>query len=277
MMRSRGRYRRVIPAILMPVLIAAATLFVPAFVSPDEAGAERVKRAGMIIAFDGGITPNALPRKGSRPVTARLSGRVRAADGGPLPQLRRLQIEIHRNAILKGGGLPICRPEQVSDALASVALENCGRSLIGRGRFGVQLALPDQLPTYAQGHVFAFNSRVGSRPAILMHIVTASPVAVAITVPMTIIGQRRGDFGMRLSSPSLPQLIGHHIYTTDFAFTLGRTFRTGRRSSSYLSAGCPAPKGFSGGFFNLARATFEFNDGRKVRQTLTRNCKALGG
>lgn len=276
-MRNGGTYIRAIPAMLAPALLYLAVFCLPGLVRPDEAGAERVRRAGMIIAFDGGIAPKALPRRGSRPITARLSGRVRAVDGGPLPQLRRLEIDINRNAIIARRGLPICRLDQVSDALASVALENCRRSLVGRGRFGVLMAFPDQLPTYTQGRVFAFHSRIGGRPAILMHVVTISPVAVAITVPMTISRLSRGSFGARLSSPSLPQLIGHHIYTTDFSFTLGRTFRLGGRQRSYLRAGCPAPPGFAGGFFSLARATFEFRSGRKVRQTLTRNCRAVNG
>lgn len=267
------------PRMALPVLFVAlvALLLGDALASPERADAEQIRRAGLIISFDGGIAPNTLPRRGTRPISAQLSGRVRAADGGPLPQLDRLQIEIHRKAIFATRGLPVCRLEQISDALASVALQNCRSSLIGSGRFGVQLAFPDQLPTYTQGRVFAFNSRIGPRRAILLHIVTASPVVVAITVPLTMTAQRRGDFGLRMTTPSLPRLIGHHIYTTDFVFSLGRRFRAAGERRSYLNAGCPAPEGFSGGLFNLARATFEFSDGRRIRQTLTRNCRVVGG
>lgn len=276
-MRTGGSHIRAILAILVPAIFAASFLMMPAFSSPDEARAERVRRGGMIIAFDGGITPNALPRKGTRPVTARLSGRVRAADGGPLPQLRRLSIEINRHARFFSRGLPACRIEQVSDGFADEALRNCRSSLIGNGRFGVQLAFPDQGMTYARGKVYAFHSRVNGRQAVLMHVVTVTPAAVAITVPLIMRAQKRGTYGLRLVSPPLPQLIGRYIYTTDFNFRLGRRFRAAGGNRSYLSAGCPAPSGFPGAVFNLARATYEFTDGRRIRQTLARNCTVSRG
>ena len=231
----------------------------------------------MIIAFDGGISPNALPRKGARPISARLSGSVRAIDGGPLPQLRRLEIEINRHARFFSRGLPVCRVGQVTDAFADVALRNCRRSLVGSGRFGVQLAFPDQGRTYAKGRVYAFHSRIGRRQAVLLHVVTITPAAVAITVPLTMRPQRRGEYGLRLSSPPLPELIGRYIYTTDFDFRLGRQFSVSGIRRSYISAGCPAPVGFPGAMFNLARATYEFTSGRRIKQTLTRNCTVAGG
>lgn len=243
----------------------------------DPAQAERVLRAGMVISFDGDISPNVLPRNRARPVRAHLTGRVRAIDGGPLPQLRRLQIEINRNAVVDTRGLPVCRASQVQDALPAEALRNCRGSLIGGGSFGVQLALPDQGVTYAKGRAYAFNSRVGGRRAILMHIVTVDPLIVAITLPLTMHRQKRGDYGLRLVSPPLTNLINHHIYTTDFSFSLGRTYQTEAGRQSYLSAACRAPRGFDGGIFDLARATYEFSDGRRVRQSLLRNCRVAGG
>jgi hypothetical protein len=43
----------------------------------------------------------------------------------------------------------------------------------------------------------------------------------------------------------------------------------------YISAGCPAPKGFGGAVFPFAKATFDFA-GSQITSTLTRNCKARG-
>lgn len=276
-MRNGGIQRRTILASCVAVLTFASALLLDELSSPDEARAERIRRGGMIIAFDGRITPNVLPRKGVRPITARLAGHVRAIDGGPLPQLRRLTIEINRHARFASRGLPICRIEDVSDAFAEEALRNCRDSLIGDGHFGVRLAFPDQGMTYARGKVYAFHSRVGRRRAVLMHVVTTAPAAVAMTVPLKMVPVRRGTYGLKLISPPLPELIGHYIYTTDFAFRLGRRFSTGGTRRSYLRAGCPAPSGFPGAVFSLARATYEFTDGRRVKQTLARNCKVSGG
>ena len=41
---------------------------------------------------------------------------------------------------------------------------------------------------------------------------------------------------------------------------------------SYLSAGCPAPVGFPGAVFPLARASFGFADGRVLSATMQRSC-----
>jgi len=55
--------------------------------------------------------------------------------------------------------------------------------------------------------------------------------------------------------------------------TLSRRDSFGGHSHSYLSAGCPAPKGFTVAPFSLARTSFAFADGRKLTSTLTRSCR----
>lgn len=260
-------------------VVALATALVGGSASPmtDSARAERVLRAGMIISFDGGISPKALPRDRARPIRAHLSGNVRSVDGGALPRLERLQIEINRNAVVTTQGLPVCRLRDIRDALAKEALRNCRRSLIGGGSFGVQIALPDQKVTRSKGRAYAFHSRIGRRQAVLMHIVTSAPAAVSITLPFVMVREQRGEFGFRLTSPSLSRLVNHYVFTTDFAFSLGRTYRTKAGRKSYLSAACRAPEGFMGGSFTLARATYEFANGRRVRQSLHRDCRVARG
>lgn len=271
-----GMYRRWLPAIVVGALLVVMTGML-AGSGTDSARAERVLRAGMVISFDGGISPNVLPRHRPKPIRAHLSGHVRAIDGGRLPRLERLKIEINRNAIVSTRGLPVCWPSQVRDSLAEEALANCREALVGGGTFGVKIALPDQKVTEAKGRAFAFNSRIGERRAVLMHIVTSDPVAVAITLPLIMHRQKRGDYGLRLISPRLSRLVNHYVFTTDFSFTLGRVYKTKEGRQSYLSAACRAPRGFNGGIFSLARATYEFRDGRRVRQSLIRNCRVAGG
>jgi hypothetical protein len=254
-----------------------SALFFVGLVSPGSAGAERVLRNGVIVSFDGGITPKALPRERPRPITAHLSGRVRAVGGGPLPKLQRLQIDINRNAVINTRGLPACPLRLIENALLEEAMANCGRSRIGGGFFGVRIALPDQKMTQSQGRVLAFHSRIGGRRAVLMHVVTRRPAAVAITIPLIMHRLRGGEYGERLISPPLSKLISRFIYTTDFSFSLGRVFGSGANRRGYLSAACRAPKGLNGGSFALARATYTFRDGRRMQQSLIRNCRVAAG
>ena len=58
--------------------------------------------------------------------------------------------------------------------------------------------------------------------------------------------------------------------------TLSRRYSYRGQRHSYLSAGCPAPKGFPGVSFPLARTSFAFAGGMKLTSTLTRDCKVRG-
>jgi hypothetical protein len=65
-------------------------------------------------------------------------------------------------------------------------------------------------------------------------------------------------------------------YVTGLSMSLGKEFSSHGRRRSYVSAGCPAPKSFSGAVFPFARATLEFAGGRHVSEVLTRSCSARG-
>ncbi len=63
---------------------------------------------------------------------------------------------------------------------------------------------------------------------------------------------------------------------TGFEITLSRRFRVKGRAHSYLSSGCPAPKGFVRAIFPLARTSFAFVGGRTLSSALTSTCRARG-
>jgi hypothetical protein len=58
--------------------------------------------------------------------------------------------------------------------------------------------------------------------------------------------------------------------------TLGRVYRSHGHLHSYLSAGCPAPKGFTEASFPLTRASFDFAGGLSLKTTLNRSCEVAG-
>ena len=83
--------------------------------------------------------------------------------------------------------------------------------------------------------------------------------------------QIRNDPG-RLPSQSEGELgrVDHGI-----RLKLNRTFRYKGQTHHYLTASCPAPKGFSGATFAFAKAEFVFA-GTTVESTLNRSCRAKG-
>jgi hypothetical protein len=54
---------------------------------------------------------------------------------------------------------------------------------------------------------------------------------------------------------------------------LSRRFGYQGKQRSYVSAGCPAPKGFSQAPFPLARTTFAFEGGAELGTTLSDTCR----
>jgi hypothetical protein len=233
------------------------------------AGAETVQRGHVRVAFEGELSPRTLPRTGSAVVSIAVGGKISTTDSAALPQLRRISIAVNRYGRFSTGGLPACRIEQIQPATTQGALEACGRSLVGQGSFSAKVLLPEQAPFPSAGKVFAYNGTYNGRPAILAHVYGTEPAPISYTLPF-VITSTKGTFGTLLSA-SLPQVTSEWGFVTGLTLRLNRTL--GRGGRGYLTASCPAPAGFPGAVFPLARATFSFAGGLAMRSTLMRNCK----
>jgi hypothetical protein len=74
-------------------------------------------------------------------------------------------------------------------------------------------------------------------------------------------------------SARVPPALGNLPHLGSFELRLFRRYRYAGRSRSYLSASCPAPSGFTGGFLTIAKATYTFADGRRPRIGAVRGCR----
>jgi len=233
---------------------------------------ETVQKGHLRVAFSGQFAPHALPRQGTAPISVAIGGRIATSDGKAPPQLRRIQIAINRSGRLSAAGLPVCRLDDVQPSTNRGALAACRDSLVGEGNFSANVELPQQAPFPSQGKVLAFAGREHGRPVILAHVYGTDPVPTSYTLPFEI-RRSAGTYGTVLTA-SLPQV------TSDWGFVTGLDLRLNRRFShrgerrSYLSAGCPAPAGFPGAVFPLARASFAFAQGTTIASVLSRACKA---
>jgi DNA-binding beta-propeller fold protein YncE len=113
-----------------------------------------------------------------------------------------------------------------------------------------------------------------SRPAILAHVFGTKPVPTSFTLTFAI-GSARGTYGTVLRA-AVPEATGNSGFITGLSLNLGRSFSFRGQRRSYLSAGCPAPKGFPGAVFPLAKMSFGFQGARTLSSTLTRSCTARG-
>jgi hypothetical protein len=78
--------------------------------------------------------------------------------------------------------------------------------------------------------------------------------------------RRGGTFGTILET-DFPRATGEWGYVTGISLKLDKRF---------LTAGCPAPKGFTEASFPLARTDFVFAGALSMKNTLTRTCRAKG-
>lgn len=239
-----------------------------------EAPAETVQRGNLRVSFTGRINPTKLPRSGAAPIAVNLGAKVITLDDSTPPQLRRIEIAINRNGHFSFAGLPRCRRDRIQPSTTTEALQACGSAKVGEGRFGADVVIPAQSPFPSKGRLIAFNGVEHGRPVILAHVYGTDPIPTSYTFPLRI-HRDRDTFGTVLRA-SLPKVTARIAFVTNISLTLRRQYRYRGRAHSYLSAGCPAPKGFPGAVFPFARARLDFNDGPTLTKVLTRSCQAAG-
>jgi hypothetical protein len=263
-----ARGRTVARRALGPALLALALVLGPV------AHSEVVQEGSLRVHFSGKLAPHELPRRGTAPITVRVGTGITSLKGRTPPQLRQLEIAINRNGILDTTGIPICPLSVLQPSTTADALRNCRKSLVGEGRFEAKVLLKGQASFPSGGKLYAFNSRVHGRPAILAHVYGTQPAPASFTLVFEV-RKSKGTFGTVLTS-LLPEVTADSGYITGLSMTLGKTFSSHGHRHSYVSAGCPVPKGFSKAVFPFARATLSFTGGKRVSKVMTRSCSARG-
>ena len=241
-----------------------------ALLTAGDAGAECSGRDGVVACLDGSIAPRRLPRERPAPVSVTLSGKVRADAGAPPPRLARLEVAFGARGGLDTTGLPRCTRARLRNATARQALARCGDALVGRGTIEAEVPLNPQDPLLAHARVLAFNGGEDGRPVVWVHAYSASP-PVSFVLPFFILSRRAGAYGTLVRAP-VAAALGRWPRLRSFELTLGRRYRAGGISRSYLSARCPLPPRFHAFTVPLARATYEFSGGPTISTTILRRC-----
>jgi hypothetical protein len=251
-----------------------AMLAVAAFLVAGAAQAEVVQRGNLRVTVGAELSPQRLPRVGAAPIAVTVGGQIATTDGGLPPQLESLRIELNRHGHLETAGLPQCRESQIQTASTASALAACRDALVGQGDFSVDVVLGTQQPYPTKGRLLVFNGTYKGKPALLGQIYSVHPFANSFVIPFTIGTLRSGSFGTVLTAKFPPAFIKWG-YLSSLNMRLGRSYLHEGRRHSLLSSGCPAPDGFPGATFPLARTTFGFST-QKIDATVTRSCKVRG-
>jgi len=257
---------RVAAAIALALLALGAASF---------ASAEVAQKGTLRLSVTGRISPKKLPRKGSAPIAVSVGWRIKTTDGSAPPTLKTLGIEINRNGLLDSAGLPSCPYAKIQPASTSRALASCRPALVGRGHFSALVGLKGQEPYVSRGQMLVFNGESHGKPILLGQIYSARPFASSFVIPFRVDRLAHGTYGTTLDA-TLPASLRAWGNLTEVEMRLSRKFSYRGARRSFLSAGCPAPKGFPGAVFPLARTAFAFAGGTSLTSTLTDNCEVRG-
>lgn len=234
------------------------------------ARAEKLQSGDLLVKFDANFDPHSLPRTRPAPVRIEIQGSIATTDGSHPPALRWLEVELNRHGQLATGGLPVCSAPLLQSTTSEQALARCGDARVGRGEFHAVVALGGDVPT--SGKILAFNSRLGGKPALLLHFSADVPTRFTLVVPLRIARRSKGEFGTLLRT-RVPKLAGGLGSITQIDLKIGRRYSSGGKSRSYVSAACGAPPETNIAPFNFARARFRFEGHPEVRSTLTDFCQ----
>ena len=259
---TRVAARRTFLALAAAALTALASVVVPA-------QAEQSARAGVRVAFRGSFSPRAIPRHRLAPITLTLEGAARGKDGPP-PRLRQISFAFGARGGLETDGLSICPRARLRNATSRQALTRCRDALVGHGEISAEVPFNPSEAIAVRARVLVFNGRHDGKPAAWVHAYAASPPA-SFVLPFYFERPHKGTYGVLMKSP-IGRSLGRWPRLRSFAITLGRRYRAGGETRSYLGARCPLAPGFTRLSIPFARATYEFAPGPTIVQPIRRLC-----
>jgi hypothetical protein len=235
------------------------------------AAAEIGKKGDIVVSFNGGISPQTLPRTGVAPVAVTIDSSFRSAEGAdPPPQLKAISIAINRRGKIFDRGLPTCRVRKIQPATIAAARRICGGAIVGSGHVQVRVRLPNQPPFTFKGPMLVFHAkRSGGDRRLLAQVYGRKPPS-AFVLSFKIV-KEPGELGTVIKT-TLPRSAQDWAYVTEFDMKLRRIYTYRGKQYSYVNAGCAAPPEFPGAVYTFAQADFGFSEGEHVTTTLTGNC-----
>jgi len=251
--KSRG-------AALVAAMVAIVALGAMAIGS---ATAQVVRVGNLIAEIDGSVSPNKLPRKKPAPITLKLEGSLKSADGTHPPAMKEVFLEFDRNGHLNTRGLASCSAGKLQSTLTTQARRACGKALIGSGRAEAQIAFPEQAPFSAGGPLLIFNGSKGNKQKLILHVYAKVPAPTTF-VTTAVIGKGKGPYGIsaRVKVPTITSGQGSLI---GFKAKINKKFSYKGKRQSVLTATCK-----SGTL--RARGDFIFAQGPKLSGSVTRSC-----
>jgi hypothetical protein len=249
--------------------LAVAALVIAIAVAAVAVAATKVTLRGdnLKATFSGGISPTALPRHGTAPVTLKLNGAMASLDGSHLKALDKISLDFDKAGVLNTKGLPSCRAGQLEATTTAGAKRACGKALVGNGKVTADIAFPEQAALHAAGPLLVFNGSKGHKQELLLHVYAHVPAATTFVVPVKI-KKEHGKFGTN-AFIKVPTIVGGQGSVTSFKAKIRKIWHLHRKKQSLLNAGCPKGK-------LSVRGDFKFVGGTDLKGEVSVPCHPKG-
>jgi hypothetical protein len=251
--------------------ILACAGLLAGFLAVGGASAEVVREGNLQVSFNGGISPQRLPRTELAPVTVLMSGKIATTDRSTPPKLEKIVLAINKEGVLDDKGLPTCSIAKLNSLSSAEAKKACAGALVGHGNVTSRVSLPSQGAFASNGELLAFNGKLNGKPAVLAQVASKAPLPLTYVIAFEV-KKSGGQFGTTLIG-TLPPIASEYGYISAFSLALAGRYTAHGERHSFASASCPAPEGFPGASFPFAKAEYQFAGGAAVGTTLTRECK----
>lgn len=255
----------------LPIAVALAALLLACSLATAprvEAGGATVTYRNLVLRANGGFEPQLLPRGPFAPISFRGEVRfsTRSGVGRPLA-LTEAVIDFDRDGRLDVAGLPTCAAAAVATLPTAAARSVCAAAIVGEGL--VEAAVepsPGAAPVTLKAPLSIFNGPAeAGLPTAVLHANLGAPAAqtLAITAPIERI---RGEFRYRVTL-HVPPIAAGLGSLTRLRVDIGRRFRAGGQTRSYVSAHCRDS-------ILKTHGRFTFADGTIVDGSVEKFCKA---
>jgi hypothetical protein len=207
----------------------------------------------IVLRADGGFQPQTLPKRRFAPIDFQGHVDISARHGAPLAPLQQALIDFDRDGRLSVAGLPTCAPESIAQLGTEEARRICRGAIVGSGHIAAGIASPLGSLTERAPLTIFNGPALASGPSVVLHARTVipTPEVYAILVP---IERLRGGFRYR-ARIELPPLADGLAALTHIDAKIGRRYRAGGRSRSYVSARCSDNVLQTHGYFSFADGT----------------------
>lgn len=252
---NKGRRGAYLAAVIAVVALAGLTLASSVFAKP-----EKVIVGNLEVEFDGGFSPQALPKNKLTPITFFLWSKIKSVDGKHPPAVKEFKLEGDKNVAVNVKGVPTCTAGKLQAQTSAAARKVCGTAIVGEGTTEVEVQFPEQPPIDVKSDLIAFNGGFsGGVTTLFVHAFLTAPVTAAIVTTVKIKNVKKGRYGTEAIG-KIPKIAGGAGSPTYFKL---------RFEKGFLMAKCPDGR-------LQAHGTGVFADGTKASATVIRPCTPKG-